>query len=277
MSMTSTDSYLELTWTDPATGRQGFVVIDRLVRGVSSGGLRVRPGCTLAEVRGLAQGMSRKEALHYQQGAQYIPLGGAKGGIDCDPQDPEMEGMLGRFLTAVRPVIEQYWTTGEDLGIRQDTIDQVASRVGLISSIQAVYRLLDDSVVARKRLADAFAVGVDGVDLPELVGGLGVAESALTALEHLGIEAGRSRAVIQGFGSMGGATARYLARAGVKVVGLADARGVIANPDGLDVERYLLTVSGPPGSGWRSTARCWCRRPSPMRSVRRISSGYGRR
>ena len=40
---------------------------------------------------------------------------------------------------------------------------------------------------------------------------------------------------------MGGATARYLARAGVRVVGIADAEGLVTNPDGLDVERLLAT------------------------------------
>ena len=40
---------------------------------------------------------------------------------------------------------------------------------------------------------------------------------------------------------MGGATARFLSRAGLLVVGLADAKGVVANPLGLDVEHLLLT------------------------------------
>ena len=42
---------LEITWTDPVTDRKGFLVIDRLIRGVCSGGLRMRDGCTLDEVR----------------------------------------------------------------------------------------------------------------------------------------------------------------------------------------------------------------------------------
>ena len=54
---------LEVTWTDPVTERRGFLVIDRLVRGVCSGGLRMRAGCTLDEVRGLAAGMTRKDSL----------------------------------------------------------------------------------------------------------------------------------------------------------------------------------------------------------------------
>src|SRR6266498_5785548 len=62
--------YLEVTWTDPVTGRNGFLVIDRLVRGVASGGLRMRAGCTLDEVRGLAAGMTLKEGLHYDPDAR---------------------------------------------------------------------------------------------------------------------------------------------------------------------------------------------------------------
>lgn len=232
---------LQITWTDPVTGRQGFVVVDKLVRGVSSGGLRMRAGCTLQEVAGLAAGMTRKEALHYLPTNKYVPLGGAKGGIDCDPGDPDAFGMLTRFLRGVRAILAEHWTTGEDLGVRQDTIDEAIEAAGLVNSIQAIYPLLDNPDEARSRLADAFAVMVDGVSLPELMGGLGVAQAALTTLERRGVPARGARAVIQGFGSMGGATARYLAYAGVRVVGLSDVHGTVVNPDGLDVERLLLT------------------------------------
>lgn len=233
--------YLQLTWQDRVTGHTGHLVIDRLVRGVASGGLRMRAGCTLDEVRGLAAGMTAKEALNYDPASQYIPLGGAKGGIDCDPQDPRAGQVLRRYLEAVQPYIERFWTMGEDLGLRQDAIDAALAELGVESSVMAVYPLLDDPAKARRRLSDAFAVKVDGVALDELVGGYGVAEAALAGLDRLGLEAAGSRAFVQGFGSMGGATARYLARAGVRVVGIADAVGVVANPAGLDVENLLLT------------------------------------
>jgi glutamate dehydrogenase (NAD(P)+) len=233
-------SLLEISWTDEITGCRGYVVIDRLVRGVASGGLRMREGCTLEEVRGLAATMTLKEALHYDPRARYIPLGGAKGGIDCNPRSPQAPGVLTRFLTAVRPVAESYWNTGEDLGLSQDLIEAACAGAGLLSSIEPVYRLLDDSRAARDRLAAAFAVSVDGVGLDELVGGLGVAESALATLDFDGVDYRATRAVVQGFGSMGGATARYLAAAGVRVVGLADAHGTVYNPEGLDTETLLL-------------------------------------
>ncbi|MCR3749002.1 Glu/Leu/Phe/Val dehydrogenase dimerization domain-containing protein [Lentzea californiensis] len=232
-------SFLQITWTDPATQARGYLVIDRLVRGVSSGGLRMRAGCTLDEVRGLAEGMTAKEALNYDPDARYVPLGGAKGGIDFDPYDPRAKDVLTTYLYAMSPYIERFWTMGEDLGLRQSTIDEAIAKIGLQSSIQAVYPLLDDEKKARQRLADAFQVTVDGVGLDELAGGYGVAEAALTGIEHLQLH--DPTAFVQGFGSMGGATARYLAEAGVRIVGLADVHGVVANPAGLDVETLLLS------------------------------------
>ncbi|MFJ9814985.1 Glu/Leu/Phe/Val dehydrogenase dimerization domain-containing protein [Streptomyces sp. NPDC101151] len=230
---------MSLVWTDHITGRRGFLVVDRLVRGVASGGLRMRPGCTLEEVTGLARGMTMKEALHYNPEGRYVPLGGAKGGIDCDPQDPQAYGLLVRYLRAMRPYIESFWTTGEDLGLTQDLVDRAAAEAGLVSSVQAVYPLLDDETAARRRLADAFAVEVDGIGLDELAGGCGVAESVLAALDRTSVPYRGTRVSVQGLGTMGGATARFLARAGLTVVAVADIKGTIANPEGLDVAALL--------------------------------------
>ncbi|WP_327296935.1 MULTISPECIES: Glu/Leu/Phe/Val dehydrogenase dimerization domain-containing protein [unclassified Streptomyces] len=239
---TSPTPLISLTWTDHVTGRTGHLVVDRLVRGVSSGGLRMREGCTLDEVAGLARGMTMKEALHFNGDdptARYIPLGGAKGGIDCDPRSPDAYGILVRYLQAVRPYIERFWTTGEDLGLSQDIVDKAAAEAGLVSSIQAVYPLLDDEATARQRLADAFAVEVAGIGLDELAGGCGVAESVLAVLDRAGVPYEGTRVSVQGLGTMGGATARFLAEAGLKIVAVADVKGTIANPDGLDVEALL--------------------------------------
>ncbi|MFG2776319.1 Glu/Leu/Phe/Val dehydrogenase dimerization domain-containing protein [Streptomyces prunicolor] len=260
---------MSLTWTDHVTGRQGFLVVDRLVRGVSSGGLRMRPGCTLDEVAGLARGMTMKEALHYAPEGHYVPLGGAKGGIDCDPRDPVSYGLLVRYLRAMRPYIESFWTTGEDLGLSQDLVDRAAVEAGLVSTIQAVYPLLDDETEARRRLADAFAVEVDGIGLDELVGGCGVAESVLAALDRAGVPYAGTRVAVQGLGTMGGATARFLTRAGLTIVAVADVKGTIVNPGGLDMDALLAardgygtvdrTALGPgdrelPGEDWLSVA-----------------------
>ena len=243
----SSPPYLSVTWHDPVSGRPGYLVIDRLIDGGSGGGLRMRAGCTLEEVADLARAMSLKEAVAYAPGDRYTPFGGAKGGIDCDPYDPDADGVLVRYLEAMRPYLERHWATGEDLGLRQEALDAAAVRVGLRSSVDAALRRLDDPDAGLRRLREAYAVDVDGLSLGEVVGGYGVAQAALAALDRLGLAPAATRAVVQGFGSMGGATARYLGRAGVRVVGIADREGLIANAGGLDVER-LLAARDPHGA-----------------------------
>ncbi|MGB3697902.1 MAG: Glu/Leu/Phe/Val dehydrogenase dimerization domain-containing protein [Gordonia sp. (in: high G+C Gram-positive bacteria)] len=237
------EAFFEVTWRDTETDATGYVVIDRLVRGVSSGGLRMRAGCTIDEVRGLARGMTLKEGVHYEPGAAYVPLGGAKGGIDFDPYHPDADGVLRRFLQATAPIIATRWTMGEDFGVQQTTIDALLPEVGLTSSIQAADQVVDDPAAAQARMATAFGSVVDGVRLDELVGGFGVAKAALAAMARRDMAPAETTAVIQGFGSMGGATARYLAQAGVRVVGIVDVEGVVYNENGLDVEDLLLSRS----------------------------------
>ena len=88
----------------------------------------------------------------------------------------------------------------------------------------------------------------------DCIGGYGVAEAAAACAEYKGWTLSGMRAVIQGFGTMGGSSARYLARLGVKVVGVVDVNGAIFNPGGLDVERMLESRSAL-GEVDRSTLR----------------------
>ncbi|WP_233518317.1 Glu/Leu/Phe/Val dehydrogenase dimerization domain-containing protein [Streptomyces corynorhini] len=232
--------HLQLTWSDEQTGAQGYLVIDRLLRGVASGGLRMRPGCTLAEVGELARTMTLKESLVHQPGDRYLPFGGAKGGIDFDPSSPDAPGVLTRFLGAVSPLIHTYWAVGEDLGTRQEAIDAAVAAAGLRSCVEPALRHVPDGPAAGlRRIDDAFAVRVDGLGLGDTVGGYGVAQAVLATLAETDEEPVGLTAVVQGFGSMGGSAARYLARAGLRVVGVVDRDGVVADPDGLDVETLL--------------------------------------
>jgi glutamate dehydrogenase (NAD(P)+) len=232
--------YFSATWTDPVTEARGYLVIDTLIRGIAGGGLRMRRGCTLQEVADLARAMTLKEAISYSDGARYVPLGGAKGGIDFDPLDPQARDVLRRYLEAMLPLLQTRWATGEDLGVRQDDLDQLAAELGLRSTVDAALpQVADGAEAGLARLAAAFAARERDIGLGELVGGYGVARAALSALEARGQDPRNSRAVIQGFGSMGGATVRYLADSGVRIVGIADAAGLVVNDDGLDVEALL--------------------------------------
>lgn len=242
------EPYLGVNWTDPVTSARGYLVLDRLQRGAASGGLRMWPGCTGTEVAALARVMTTKEALLYRPGDRYRPYGGGKGGIDYDPAASGARGVLRRYLRAMRPLIESCWAMGEDLGVQQQVLDELAHEVGLRSTVQCVLNQVPDGEEAGlHRLGEAFATSVDGVPLADSVGGYGVAAAAASALVRGGRHPGRCTAAVQGFGSIGGATARYLARAGVTVVAVADRTGTVINPDGLDVERMLadrLTAGG---------------------------------
>src|SRR5207302_7613302 len=111
---------------------------------------------------------------------------------------------------------------------------------GVDSSLHAALARTGDPAAALARLSRGLAVKVDGIALVDLVGGYGVAEAALAAAERLELGAPTGlQASIQGFGSMGGSSARYLSRAGVRVIAVADVHGTVSNSDGLDVEALL--------------------------------------
>jgi len=211
------------------------VVIDRLVGSIATGGTRMRSGCTLEEVEDLARGMS------YKTGVLNLPVGGAKGGIDYDPFSEDAREVLSRFVKAVRPLLDQYWVTAEDLGVPQSLLDAVFDAAGLGMSLHAALVRSADPDRTLERVREAFNTDVEGIPMPDVIGGFGVAEATCVAIEDLGWAREETRAIVQGFGSMGGSSARYLERQGVRVVGVADANGLIFNSDRLDVERLLRT------------------------------------
>jgi glutamate dehydrogenase (NAD(P)+) len=229
----SEEPYLRVTWTDAVTGRRGFVVIDRLVRGVSGGGTRVRAGVTMHEVERLARTMTLKN------GSLNVPAGGAKAGLDCDISEPGAHELLVRFLGAMKPLLETRWATAEDLGITQDELDSACREIGLELSVQAGLKVAGDFDAALARVRQGLSVRSAGIGLADLIGGYGVAEAAAAALTHIGVPVDGATAVVQGFGSMGGGSARALAGLGVRLVGIADVHGCVVNERGLDVGRLL--------------------------------------
>ena len=232
---TDSEPRLRVIWTDPVTGRKGYAVIDRMVNGLAGGGTRMRSGLTLEEVERLARTMS------YKNGAFNLPGGGAKGGVDIDPHDPEARGMLSRYVRAMTPLYRSGWGTAEDLGVTQELLNEVFAEQGVGLTVQAMLDRSGDAAAAGKRVTQGLAIKVEGIGLADCIGGYGVAEAAAAAAAYKGWDLKGMRAVVQGFGSMGGSSARYLQRLGAKVVGIVDVNGAISNPKGLDVERLLAS------------------------------------
>lgn len=229
----SEEPYLRVLWTDPVTRRKGYVVIDRLVRGISGGGTRVRRGVTLDEVERLARTMTLKN------GSLNVPAGGAKAGLDADLSESGSRELLLRFLGAMKPLLETRWATAEDLGISQEQLDSAFEEIGLGLSVYAALKVTGDADAAKTRILKGLSVKSEGIGLADLIGGYGVAEAAAAAMKYLDLPIQGATAVVQGFGSMGGGTARYLARKGVKLVGVVDVHGCVIDPRGLDVEDLL--------------------------------------
>src|SRR5699024_4933516 len=205
------EPYQRLTWHDEGTGATGYLVVHTLARG-----------------------MATKTATF------GLPVGGAKGGIDFDPKDERAFGVLERYCMAMRPWLDAHWVTAEDLGVTQHLIDEVFERVDLGQSFHAAIQRSEDPGATLDRVHAGLSARTDaGLLLGDIVGGYGVAQACRAVMNARGWDGRRTTVAIQGVGTMGGGTAWYLHEAGVPVVALADARGTLYSPTGLDVPALL--------------------------------------
>ena len=220
-----------MQWNDEPTGARAWFVVDRLVSGLCSGGIRMRKGLVLEEVVDLARTMSHKMAV------LEIPYGGAKSGIDWDPSSPDAPAVLQRFIGAIRPYVAERYATGADLGTHEDEIIKACQLVGLTHPLQAGFKGEGDAALERVR--QALALESEGQPITELMAGYGVAECTLEACQVLGLEIRGATVALQGFGNVGGAAARYLDRAGARIVVVADIEGALVDEGGLDIPLLL--------------------------------------
>lgn len=223
----------EISWVDPVTGAQGYLVVHTLVCGIATGGTRMRPGCTMSEVADLARGMATKTA------AFGLPVGGAKGGVDFDPKDPRAFGVLTRFFQEMRPWLDGHWVTAEDLGVTQQLIDDAFEEIGLSQSFHAAITRSPRPEATLERVHAGLAVMTDGLPLGDIIGGYGVAHACLGAATGFGWSVPETTVTIQGVGTMGGGAAWYLHEAGAQVIAIADAQGTLFAPAGLDIPSLL--------------------------------------
>ena len=234
------------SWRDSETEAEGWVVINSLRGGAAGGGTRMRVGLDINEVLSLAKTMEIKFTV------SGPAIGGAKSGINFNPNDPRKEGVLERWYTAVAPLLKSYYGTGGDLNV--DEIHEVipitenagvwhpqegvfnghfkpteADKINRIGQLrQGVIKVLESSryspdVSKKYTIAD-------------MITGFGVAEAVRHFYEiHRGRVEGK-KAIVQGFGNVGAATAFYLAKMGVKIVGIIDRDGGLINEEGFSLE-----------------------------------------
>lgn len=244
-------------WKDAETEAEGWVVINSLRGGAAGGGTRMRVGLDKREVESLAKTMEVKFTV------AGPPIGGAKSGINFDPNDPRKEGVLRRWYAAVTPLLKHYYGTGGDLNV--DEIHEVipitedcgvwhpqegvfnghfqprdAQKIHRIGQLrQGVLKVIEDDkyspAVARKYV------------IADMITGYGVAESVRHFYDLHGGSVKGKRVIVQGWGNVGSAGAYYLAQEGAKIVGIIDRVGGLINEEGFSLEEIrelFLTKDG---------------------------------
>ena len=233
-------------WNDSETEAEGWTVINSLRGGAAGGGTRMRKGLDKNEVLSLAKTMEVKFTV------SGPAIGGAKSGINFDPNDPRKRGVLERWYKAVSPLLKAYYGTGGDLNV--DEIHEVipiteqsgvwhpqegvfnghfipteADKINRIGQLrQGVIKVLENTNyspdVSRK------------YTVADMITGDGVAEAVRHYYNIYGGNVEGKRAIIQGFGNVGSAAAYYLAQMGAQIVGIIDRNGGVLNKEGFTLE-----------------------------------------
>jgi glutamate dehydrogenase (NAD(P)+) len=204
----------------------GFRVQYNDSRGPTKGGIRFHPDETIDTVRALAAWMTWKTAV------VDIPLGGAKGGIICNPK----EMSAGELERLSRAYIRQ---VGRILGLEKDV-----PAPDVYTTPQIMAWMVDEYAVMKGH--NEFGV-ITGKPL-ELGGSQGRGDATARgglytvreAAQLLGIELKGATAAVQGYGNAG-SFAHILGQEilGLKFVAVSDSKGGIRNWDGLDPEKVL--------------------------------------
>jgi glutamate dehydrogenase/leucine dehydrogenase len=244
-------------WHDSETEAVGWVVINSLRGGAAGGGTRMRTGLDRREVESLAKTMEVKFTV------SGPAIGGAKSGINFDPRDPRKKDVLKRWYRAVSPLLKSYYGTGGDMNV--DEIEEVipmteeyglwhpqegivnghfrpndAQKINKLGQLrQGVAKIIEDAQYTpalhkKYRIAD-------------MITGYGVAQSVLHYYDIWGGNLSQKRAIIQGWGNVGGAAGFYLAQMGVKIVGIIDRDGGLMQTEGFspdEITNLLLTRDG---------------------------------
>jgi glutamate dehydrogenase/leucine dehydrogenase len=232
---------LTIEWRDPETSARGWLVINSLTGGAAGGGTRMRAGLSRREVVYLAKTMELKFIF------SGPGIGGAKAGLDFDPSDPRRPQVLRRWFEAVAPQLHRCYGTGGDLNV-DEVLDVIpcCREIGLAHPQEGVVRghlrpsagalpMILDSLDHGVKAAVTDALGLPGVPLPvaDLVTGYGLARSLLHLYDRQGRSIEGARVALEGFGAVGGPCAMYLARAGARIVAIADREKVLVEPAGL--------------------------------------------
>ncbi|MBK7811852.1 MAG: amino acid dehydrogenase [Saprospiraceae bacterium] len=240
--------YLIFEWKDELTEAEGWLVINSLKGGASGGGTRMRKGLTKEEVISLAKVMEIKFNVCGPA------IGGAKSGINFDPADPRKQQVLERWFKAVSPLLKTYYGTGGDLNVDEvRDVFPITESLGIFHPQEGVLNghfgysetdkknalsILDEgckmAVITEEFSPDN---GKAGFNVADMITGYGVAESVFQYYQvfNKGDVTGKT-CLIQGWGNVASAAAYYLAKAGIKIIGILDREISIVKKEGFEFE-----------------------------------------
>ncbi|MBM4316711.1 MAG: Glu/Leu/Phe/Val dehydrogenase [Deltaproteobacteria bacterium] len=200
----------------------GFRVHHNTTLGPAKGGIRYHPEVNLAETSALSMLMTLKNSL------VKLPLGGAKGGIRCDPN--KMSRREKQSLTR-RYTSEVFMLIGPDKDIPAPDIGTDAQTMAWVMDTYSSHLgYAVPGVVTGKPIEIGGSLGrVDAT-------GRGVVYTVVEAAKRLNMEIGESTTVaVQGFGNVGYYSAKIISGLGCKVVAVSDVSGGVYNSRGLDI------------------------------------------
>ncbi|WP_372945143.1 Glu/Leu/Phe/Val dehydrogenase dimerization domain-containing protein [Muriicola sp.] len=244
-------------WKDPETEAEGWAVINSLRGGAAGGGTRMREGLDMNEVLSLAKTMEVKFTV------SGPPIGGAKSGINFNPNDPRKRGVLERWYRAVSPLLKSYYGTGGDLNVDEiHEVIPITEDAGVWHPQEGVFNGHFKPTEADKinrigqlrlgviKVLESSAYSPDTskkYTVADMITGYGVAEAVRHYYDIYGGSVIGKKAIVQGFGNVGAAAAFYLAQMGARVVGIIDRVGGVIKEDGFsfdEIKSFFLHKKG---------------------------------
>ena len=233
-------------WQDSETEAKGWVVINSLRGGAAGGGTRMRIGLDQHEVTSLAKTMEVKFTV------SGPPIGGAKSGINFDPNDPRKKEVLKRWYAAVTPLLKHYYGTGGDLNIDEiKEVIPITEDCGVWHPQEGVfnghYQPRESQKINRigqlrqgvlKTIeSEKFTPNIERkFVIADMITGYGVSESVKHYYKIYGGNLKNKRVIVQGWGNVGSAAAYYIAQEDAKIVGIIDRGGGLINEKGFSFE-----------------------------------------
>ena len=244
-------------WQDSHTDAKGWVVINSLRGGAAGGGTRMRVGLDQHEVISLAKTMEVKFTV------SGPPIGGAKSGINFDPNDPRKKEVLKRWYAAVTPLLKHYYGTGGDLNVDEiNEVIPITEDCGVWHPQEGVfnghYQPRESQKINRiGQLRQGVLKTIESKNytpdierkfvIADMITGYGVAESVKHYYHIYGGNLKNKRVIVQGWGNVGSAAAYYIAQDGAKIVGIIDRDGGLINEKGLsfeEIKKLFLNKNG---------------------------------